>query len=438
MALLVGHYRQLLLFDPPLNKVEAFVKEDVTLGSQDLRAKAILQNWGLREGMPGGRPCLQRRLHLWFEISPTDIDVADPWTDPPSFDPYTFTLPTSAGRVAPARWKHFRSIEGQTFEGEVCDFMDRVYFRQEVLMKYEGTSGFEVKDNGSVSSNHWGLVRSTSRLGNELIATGIGDFAEGVTLEEWPHWKKFAVEPPSREIAAAIVQEQTIPDAVNALVVALEVLNVVFAEVAASFSITIVEPLWRGSIDSLAGRQLKWIYPITADEDEFLKRATLVSTLVIEALRPSALRELLRTMESSLHLNDDDPPKSLGSRKLLERLTLIAVLIAEIHPRLVELPILVSRAERKARSEHEEDLQFELETYYRQVRDELAPLAFLYDLRNFGGLAHAPNRDRASNAAAEMGLPERNWHRMDYLRLLELVTNSVHKISEHLGAALLT
>lgn len=66
--------------------------------------------------------------------------------------------------------------------------MDRVYFRQEVLMKYEAASGFEVKDDGSVSCYHyWGLARSTARLGNELCSTAIGDFAEGVPFEEWLH-----------------------------------------------------------------------------------------------------------------------------------------------------------------------------------------------------------------------------------------------------------
>ena len=56
--------------------------------------------------------------------------------------------------------------------------MDRVYFRQEVLMKYEAVSGFEVKDDGS------GLARSTARQGTELCSTATGDFAEGVPFEE--------------------------------------------------------------------------------------------------------------------------------------------------------------------------------------------------------------------------------------------------------------
>ena len=56
-------------------------------------------------------------------------------------------------------------------------FMDRIFFRQEALTTYETTSGFSVRDDGSVHCEHyWSLSRSTSRLGNELLCTGVGDF----------------------------------------------------------------------------------------------------------------------------------------------------------------------------------------------------------------------------------------------------------------------
>ena len=62
MSLMVGHYRQLLFFDPPQSAIGAFVKEDVTLGSPEHGAKAILQNWGLRQGITGPGRFLQRSL----------------------------------------------------------------------------------------------------------------------------------------------------------------------------------------------------------------------------------------------------------------------------------------------------------------------------------------------------------------------------------------
>ena len=129
--------------------------------------------------------------------------------------------------------------------------------------------------------------------GNELLSTAIGDFAEGAPFEEWPHWKQYAVEPPGAETVRALVQEPEIPETVNSVVNALERLSAVFAGLASAIGVTLPEPLWRGSLDSLAARQLKWVYPARADNDEFLKRATLASTLVIDGLQPPSMRALV-------------------------------------------------------------------------------------------------------------------------------------------------
>ena len=311
-----------------------------------------------------------------------------------------------------------------------------VYFRQEVLTKYEGAFGFEVEDNGSVSCrSYWGLVRSTRRLGNELLATAIGDFAEGVPFEEWPHWKQYAVEPPSQDVEAALGEEQTVPAAVNSLCHALDELNAGFAVTAGRLGVAISGPLWRGSLDSLAGRQLKWVYPADADDDEFLKRATLTSTLVIDELHPKSLRQFLKAVGQNLHLDDADPPQPLGSRNLLQRLTLIAVFLEHVQPDIATIPLLVKQAEGKATTRGDFGLQAELAELNGRVRDELGPLAFLYDLRTHGGLAHPPDKKKAASAAAQLGITTENWHRTHYLRLLNLVAGSVRQISEHLKDA---
>jgi hypothetical protein len=435
LSLVVGHYRHLHLFDPPPKAAKTFVAGEAVLGSPESGAKAIIQSNGIDESFMGDKPFLRRRLDLWFEIKPPAIDIDDPWTDQPSFDPYAFTMSTRAGPVAPARWSHFRHSQGRIFEGVACDFMDRIYFRQEVLIKYEGASGFTVADDGSVSCHHyWGLARSTARLGNELLATAIGDFAEGVPFEEWPHWKQYSVDPPSRETAAALRQEQTVPAAVNKVVTALSELNAAFAAMATSLGATIPDPPWRGSVDSLAGRQLKWVYPTVAGDDEFLKRATLASTLVLDALHPISLRTFLNAVDDKLHLNDETPPRPLGSRNLLQRVTLIAALVETFKPDIAAIPILVKQAEGKSTA-GEPDLQAELVGSYRLLRDDFAPLAFLYDLRTHGWLAHHPNMIEAAAAAVRLGLPDKNWHRADYLRLLNLIADSIRRISEHLWNA---
>ncbi len=435
MSLVIGHYRHLHLFDPPPSVIEKFVTGDVILGSPEQGSKAILQNWGLRKDA-GGRPFLQRRLHLWFEIKPPAMDTEHPWVGDPPFDSYSFTLPTGRGAVAPARWRHLRNSEKRSFEGEACDFMDRVYFRQEVLTKYEAASGFEVRDDGSVSCHHyWGLTRSTSRIGNELLATAIGDFAEGVPFEEWPHWKQYAVEPPSADTLRVLVQETPIPKAVNCLLTSLNRLTVGFAGMAASLGVTLPDALWRGSLDSIAGRQLNWVYPSTAADDEFLKRATLASTLFLDGLHSAPLRKLLKSIDVNLYRTFDSPPGPLGSRTLLQRVTLVALLIEEFDVDISRLPELVKRAEGKVKNAAEPDLQAELEDLYIRVRDEFAPLALLYDLRTYGGLAHPPNNEEAAGAASKLGLPNGNWHRTDYLHLLRLLAESFERITEHLEAA---
>lgn len=197
MSLVVGHYRHRHFFNPPTAANKSFVTGEVTLGSPVYGAKAIFQNWGFRDPISSSGPFLQRRLHFWFQVRPPDIDIDDPWADEPPFDPYTFTLPTQRGPVAPARFRRFRQLGEREFSGVPGDFLEPVYFQQEVLCKYEGASGFDVGDNGSVRCGHyWGLDRSVARIGNALLRTNLGDFAEGVHIEEWPHWRQYAVEPP--------------------------------------------------------------------------------------------------------------------------------------------------------------------------------------------------------------------------------------------------
>jgi hypothetical protein len=432
LSLVIGHYRHLHLFNPSPNAIDSFLEGNVTLGSRERAVKAIVQSSGLRADFASQDPFLRRRLDLWLEIKPPTIDIDDPWTDQPTFDLYAFTMPTRFGPVAPARWSHFRRDDRRSFEGEVCDFMTRIYFHQEVLSKYEGAAGFSIADDGSVSCHHyWNLARSTARLGNELLTTAIGDFAEGVPLEEWPHWKQYAVDPPSSETTVALRKEQTVAAAVSSVVMALTELNAAFAAMSGSLGTAIPDPPWQGSIDSLAGRQLKWVYPRSAGDDEFLKRATLASTLVLDAMRPVSLRKLLRVFGDELHLNGETPPRPLGSRNLLQWVALTAVLIENFKPGVASVPVLVKQAEGKSTAV-EPDLQAELEGLYRLVRDEFAPLAFLYDLRTHGGLAHHPNLVEARAAAVRLGLPDKNWHRADYMRLLKLIADAIRRISGHL------
>jgi hypothetical protein len=438
MSMVVAHFRELLLYSPPRSAVDGFVKEDETIGSASLGTKAIFQNWGYRTDCGPREPFLQRRLHLWFEVRPPDFDPDDPWDEKPSFDPFAFTLPTAAGPVTPARWKHSSKRQGRDFEGVACDFGTSIYFRQEVLKKYEESSGFFVGDDGSVRCRHfWGLDRSTSRIGNELLCTWIGDFAEGVPYDEWPHWQQYAVDAPDVRVEGRLREEPLIPESVNSVVKALENLSETLSTLGVATGSPEFGPAWRGSLDSLAARQMKWVYPAGAGDDEFLKRATLTSTLVLDGLQPTTIRAVLRTFGAKLHQKSEAGGESLGSRKLLQRLALVSRIITHLSPKIGEIPALVLTAEAK-KIDTSSDLASELAAHAHEVQKEFAPLAFLYDLRTAGGLAHSPNKESVSNAVSNLGLAKESWHRIDYLALLKQVTDSLCRIGDLFETAALT
>jgi hypothetical protein len=432
MSLLVGHYAHRHLYNPSDKDIASFTEGEVILGSPKEHAKALFQNWGLRKDI--GEAFLQRRLHLWFEISPEPINEHDPWGEEPPFNLYTFTLPTRNGPVAPGKWKHFSSRDGnKRFKGKSCNFMDRIYFRQEALVRYETSADYSVSDDGGVHcGSHWGLTRSTSRLGNDLVCTAIGDFAEGVPFSEWQHWQMYAVEPPSYETIDNLRAEKPIPQMINELVQELAQLNDSFCSFGRAFtSEQLVNP-WQGSLESLAVRQLKWVYPANAGEDEFIKRATLASTLISDGLLPEPLRKLLCSIGPSLHLKKNE---SLGSRNLLQRLFLVAAIVVKVRPPLTELPVLVEQAEKSTSPNADQDLQRELSLINSDVRMEFSPLAYLYDLRNHGGMAHKPSKAGVAIAAQNLGLSSEAWGRQDFIKLITQIAGSLERVSHRLSAA---
>ena len=136
-----------------------------------------------------------------------------------------------------------------------------------------------------------------------------------------------------------------------------------------------------------------------------------------------------------MHESFDNPGKTLGSRKLLQRTTLVAALIETLQAKWDELPSLVQIAEGKSTGQVDTDLQSELRALNTRIHEEFSPLAFLYDLRTHGGLAHPPNKGEAAIAAGKLGLPKGQWHRTDYLALLKLVADSFARIAAHFEAA---
>lgn len=81
---------------------------------------------------------------------------------------------------------------------EMGGFLELVYFKEDVLKKYESHKDFKIGDNGTVLfGNKWGLFRGVYRVAKGYIAANLGDLGEGLPTKELEHWKKYNVKPSS-------------------------------------------------------------------------------------------------------------------------------------------------------------------------------------------------------------------------------------------------
>jgi hypothetical protein len=428
-ALIVGHYADARLEQPTADEVALFAADRVELECRrPYRAKVRLISAPLDVATRRMRGALHRQMHLWFCIRPPELDPVRTWQERPSFDVHTFTLQTHSGQVAPERFKASADFT-VPFAGVACDFMAPVFFRQEVIERYQDSSTFSVADDGAIHcGSFWGLYRSTQLHGNEYISTAIGDFAEGVPYDEWPHWHRYAIPPPGRSSLNVAASEQTTSAAVTRLVEALEGLNSAFGS--AMFAVGLdAGRLWDGYVDSLAARRLKRYYRTDAADDVFLERATLLATIVTEELRAVAIRPFLQRFDPTLHRSFADPPTTLQSRTLLQRMALVITIITALSPDPAEVMSLVRRAEGADHSGDSETLR-EIRSLFAAVRAKFTPLALIYELRNVAGIAHRTDPARVGEIVQQLGLPREHWRRGDFLRLVAIVTRCVSEIAQ--------
>ena len=193
------------------------------------------------------------------------------------------------------------------------------------------------------------------------------------------------------------------------------------------------ERVWDGDLDSVAGRRLKRHYRNDATDDAFLERVTLLATLVFEGLQANALRPFLQKFGPELHRSFNNPPQTLGTRNLLQRMALVVTIEHSFRPQRLEMASLVKRAEGADASGDAEVLR-ELHSLHAAVHDEFSVLAYLYDLRNFAGIAHTPNPNRVGDTVQQMGLPRERWRRADFLRLMDIVTGCVQNVVRRIRA----
>ncbi|WP_445475690.1 hypothetical protein ACT9XH_02835 [Methanococcoides methylutens] len=106
---------------------------------------------------------------------------------------------------------------------EIDGFMDSVYFKEEVLKKYEGDVNYQIGDNGTVQFGYeWGTFRGCYRVADGIICVNLGDLGEGFPDEELKHWKLYNVHPDDVNITSYYTDFR---DTINRLVHFMEISN---------------------------------------------------------------------------------------------------------------------------------------------------------------------------------------------------------------------
>lgn len=430
-ALVTYHFHQVLLrrFQPD-ERAQHEEIEGITLGHLTDGLKTTIQNWAKPPSSPD-EAYLQRRVHRWMVLRPRRVDRSN-WKGRHAhvdFDVAAFTLPTRHGKLAPGRFAEL-DLDHDTFAGawpvdDPPEFMTPVFFDQAVLQRFEQDANYTVDDQGGIHCGcHWGLTRSTRRVGNKWIRSAIGDFAQGVPLEEWPYFQRFAVAFPDRSAMEEADQEVPIPEAVNQLLRTLDSLVRVGDCLAGRLSVE-VSPVWeRKGVDAIAVMK-RWMAEFV-DKRIVAERVTALSCVVLDGLCRHALMTLC---EGVCGMRASAQFREHGSRKWLEHLAGIFALardLGTLDPGELAVPARVGLGWVTPLPE-EEELAAERRRVVRGAREALAPIAVVYDLRTGGGVAH-PESHQWENGMRSLGINNFNLGRRTYLGLLSRVQCAVQSI----------
>jgi hypothetical protein len=424
--LLISEFRQIIFTPGSSHVIDDFTQGTLPLINSRGDSKAIMESYGPKRDF--GAPYYLRRTHLWSTIEPPAINEEDPFEEIPDFDLAVFVLPTSSGPVAPARFLPSQVLKHE-FAGTTCDFMDRVFFSQEALVRYQTLPNHEISDDGAVRhSTFWSFDRSVIRFGDDYLSIAIGDFAEGVAFHEWQHWAKFAVDPPDDAWFDPEKDKQSIRGQVKRLISELYSLSEAFEYFCQKFvPDSAGQSIWNGDDKDQIVKELKWFYPTHESDADFRTRVAQLSVLVVDSLNPTLMRTVLVRLNALL-----PEDKFTGGLKLLQRLCLVANLMSAFQTKR-DLQYLLKPTIQKPKTGEELELAAEVQCIANKVREIFAPLVGLYDLRTASGLAHPPSKDKIREATKLLGLPTKGWTRAHYILLLGKISSCISQSCEILS-----
>ncbi len=189
---------------------------------------------------------------------------------------------------------------------KINGFFDKVYFKEEVLKKYESDKNYRVGDNGTVLFGYdWGLFRGAYRVAKGVIAVNLGDLGEGFPDEELEHWKKYNINPKSIKIADRYYDFR---NDIRRIVHFMTEANIRFKNYLNKFfpDITISsEKLFILDEMEATLNHIKKIINKDTSLDEFQSRIIFLNIFILESINTKAIIEIFDKIDSNLKYGDN-------------------------------------------------------------------------------------------------------------------------------------
>jgi hypothetical protein len=187
---------------------------------------------------------------------------------------------------------------------EIDGFLETIYFKEEVLKKYESNKDFQIGDDGTVLFGYdWGLFRGVYRVAKGYLAVNLGDLGEGFPAKELEHWKQYNVDPKT------IKRADSYFDFRNNLKRMIYFMNqsnrrinhyckLFFPEISQSNSGIFI---LHGAVDVLV--HIKKIINEKTTLDEFQSRIIFLNILLIESVNVKLIGEVFNQIGGDLNLS---------------------------------------------------------------------------------------------------------------------------------------
>jgi hypothetical protein len=362
---------------------------------------------------------------------------------------------------------------------EIDGFMDSVYFKEEVLKKYEGNRDYKIGDDGTVRFGYeWGTFRGCYRVADGIISVNLGDLWEGFPEEELMYWKLYNIHPDEVTITSNYTDFRY---TINRLVRFMEMINtqvktkieLYYSEATQFNTDSFDDNLFDLKHAEHHLRFLKKVINESISAEELEMKIVTLNCLVIDSINTKLLRKLLDRLDVNLKYPssaltlisvkpDDLNDKAfqhygsfihpLRSLELLKRF----LLVDDIHEYYYGPEVMDIEDFKSSRDEFHEFIKIEFDNLYKweineddftnrkyfeskivDISEKTSGLKLLNKFRNSTAAhGHSPKSIRKMNK--DLGLEETNQdYSILFIELLYQVSLDIERIPFEISSSIL-